>query len=153
MSGETANKALAVLQTSLLVSLICSVTAGYYYSFFHDRTWSQFFYASYIIMVNKIVLPVGVATIIYCLIVSDKWERVNFLKIIKSTLLLSLISLSLLFIWNSIDVCLKFGYCAPGSEDIYQNLWQQFMLGLFFCIPVSVLIISIFSYFSRIRSK
>lgn len=147
MSQQASNKALVILQTALLVSIISSISAGYYYTFFQDQSWSDFLYTTYLILVNKTILPVGVATIIFCLLIKSNKSH-DFISMVKTAGLLSIITLLLLFIWNALDVCLSYEYCMRQGI-FYQNIEQQFLLGLFLCLPISLLIISVFSILNK----
>ncbi|MBX9853715.1 MAG: hypothetical protein K2X86_18375 [Cytophagaceae bacterium] len=148
MAENSSNKFVLISQTSIAVSLVCSIAIGLAYYLKKDHTLSQFFYLTYISFVNNILMPVFLVTIIYYVITKEKVQS-KLKEKITVLLILSLASLGILLIWNVLDVFLILKVKTITYDSFVKIFLKEFFLALALCLPVAGLILTFYALFKK----
>jgi len=149
---KSKNKGLIVLQTSLLASGICAFGLASHLSLKNESSFPEFLTVTYLAFINTLVMPVSIATILYFSFLRP-WDFNNcWVSLIKKTILLSMLSLFLLFIWNSLDIVFHY-HNNQNVNSIIRTIQEEFFKGLILCFPITLLVIFLFRIFEIQRGK
>lgn len=150
---KSKNKGLIVLQTSLLASGICAFGLASHISLNNNNnSFTEFITVTYLAFINTLVMPVSFATIMYFSILRP-WDFNNsWISLIKKTILLSIVSLFLIFLWNSMDIIFHF-HNHQNAEKVLATINEEFFKGLILCLPITLLVIFLFRIFEMQKGK
>jgi hypothetical protein len=140
---KSKNKGLIVLQTSLMASGICAFGLASHISLSNNNSFTEFMTVTYLAFINTLVMPVSFATIMYFSILRP-WDFNNsWISLFKKTILLSIVSLFLIFLWNSLDIVFHY-HNHQNAESILATIHEEFFKGLILCLPITFLVIFLF---------
>lgn len=146
MSEETPNKVVAILKTSFIVSLICGAFMGGLYTLRHGQTVTEFLTVTYLAFINKLIMPVGIATIVNYIFIRKNFRDMGNSSRITKFLTLSVIAFAFLFIWNGLEVFFKWENLMHPDRFI-SSIGDEFVIGLVLCTPVAIMVMLVYSLF------
>jgi len=142
MAKSYSNKPIVILKTSFTVSFVCAAGLGVFYSLNNNQSWNEFMYVTYVFFVNNLLMPVSIAAIVYFYRSKDKKRRMGLMGKLKDVVVLSAVSLVLLFVWNAMDFLLHFHTESLSNEHFREGM----LLGSLLAFPVSLLVILIYDF-------
>lgn len=88
-------------------------------------------------------MPVGVATVVFYLIVKKNAQKGNFLSLMTRFSILSAIAFVFIFAWNALEVLFRLEEIV-NLDRFLTRLTDEMFAGLVLCTPIALMVMIIY---------